>query len=139
MDAIISILGNVDKNILIGIAIILLVLFIISIIKKAIKLSILIAVVLAVNIFIIPPIQQYQEKYNFRIEDNVAMVTIDGRDISIDKETCQGIKLNGKNPETNTYSISLLVDGESIDFEVPKVIQTGIEKFAEKSDIGIEK
>lgn len=139
MDQIAQALSNVDQKVWIIIGIILVILFIISLIKKAVKLGILIAVILAINTFIIPVVNQYQEKYNFRIEDNVAMFTVNGKDISIDKETCQGIKFNGKNDTSGEYGISIIVDGETIEFEAPKFIQTGIQKFADISGINVDK
>lgn len=139
MEQIVQVLGNVDQKVWIVVGIILFIMFIISLIKKAVKLGIFIAIILAVNMFIIPSVKQYQEKYNFRIEDNKAMMTVDGRDIVIDKDTCDGIKFNGKSSESSQYSISIIVDGETIDFEVPKFIQTGIEKFADAVEIDIDK
>ena len=139
MELIQQILGNVDQKIIIAAIVILVILFIVSLIKKMIKLAIFIAILIAINTCVMPTIKEYQEQYNFRIENSVAMMTIDGRDISIDKETCEGIKFNGKSEDSNNYSVSILVDGEEIVIEVPKFIQSGIESFANKSNIAVQK
>ena len=139
MGSIIQLLGNIDKRVLIAAAVVLAILFVISLIKKAIKLTISIGIILAINIFIIPIVKEYQEKYNFRIEEDKIMVTVDGTDVTLSKDSIQKIKFNGKDDDSNMYSITIIHSGDTFEFEVPKVTLPVVEKIAKSIDVEIEK
>lgn len=138
IESIKQLLGTLDQKVLIAILVVLAILLVIALIKKLVKMAVFIIALMLVWTFVLPIAKEYQEKYNFRIIDNVAMITVDGKDISLDKEACDGIKFNGKSDTSDNYSISIILDGENVEFEVPKFIQDGIEKFAKSSDIKIE-
>lgn len=139
MEVIQQVIGTLDQRLLIGIVVFLVILLIVSIVKKLVKLAVFIIALILVSTFVLPVAKQYQEKYNFRIEEGVAMITAEGKDLAISPDTCKGIKLNGKVEGTNNYSISIIIDDTEVEVYVPNFIQIALEKFANSEGIEVSK
>ncbi len=140
MDSVQQILGSIDQRVLIAIVVILVILLIISIIKKLINLAVLVIMGMLLCSFVLPIVKEYQEKYNFQLDNGKLTMTVDEEVIEINKDTCKGIKLNGKseNDEFN-YSVSIIVEDKEIEVDIPKFMEEGLVKFAESSNILVEK
>lgn len=133
MDKVIGMIGPENvKYILIALGI----LVIIAIVKKAIKLGIFLIVAwIVISMLIMPAAQDFKEKYNFEIENNTAVVTIDSREYRIDKDIYKSIDIVPG--EDGSYNIKLNTDTETHTIEVPKFIAKNIGKFAEGKGIEV--
>lgn len=138
MEVLQQVVGTLDQRLLIGILVVLVILFIVSIVKKLVKLALFIMALILISTFILPIAKDYQKKYNFRIEEGIAMMTVEGKDLAITPSTCEGIEFKGKIEGTNNYLVVLLIDKSEVEISVPNFIQIAIEKFAKASSIPLQ-
>lgn len=138
MEVLQQVVGTLDQRLLIAIVVILIIAMVISVVKKLIKLALFVMALILVSVFVLPIAKDYQEKYNFRIEDGVAMITVEGKDVAVTPSTCKGIEFKGKVDGTSNYLVVLLIDKSEVKIIVPNFIQKGLQAFAESSSIPIQ-
>ena len=130
------ILGNIDVNILWIFIAIMGVCIILSIIKKAIKLTIFVAAIAAIAIVLVPMAQDFQTKYNFQMENGSIVMTINGEEVSVEKDICKEIELENKGSQG--YELRAVTDEGTLDIIIPTFMKEGVEVFADRYGIPIE-
>lgn len=118
---------------LVGICAIVLLL---SLLKKAVKLAITVLIIGLCATAVVPWAQNFQEKYQIRVEDGALAMKIDGEDFFIDREGIKSMQL--VNDGFGNYSLGITYKDGLQTIKLPTFMTNTIKEFAERYYIPIE-
>ena len=130
------ILGTIDTRVIWVFIAVMGICIILSIIKKAIKLTVVIGIIAAIAIFVAPMAEDFQSRYHFEMVDGAITMTINGEEVSVEKDICKEIELENKGAEG--YELRAVTTDGTLDIMIPTFMRDGIKTFAERYGIPIE-
>ena len=136
-DMINNFLSGVDIKLVYILVGILVIAIIIAIAKKLVKLAIVAALIAVAVYMLVPATSSFREKYNFKVEDGIAIVRIDGKDFKLSTEDIVSIRF--KNKGMSLYELQVKYSDRLTNITVPGFIKKLVESYAEKNDIKIDK
>ena len=137
MEAIISLILEIDPKILTIAAIVLVVLFILSLIKKMIKLGIAALLIGAILFYAGPMVKDFQEKYDIHLDDGTIYMTVDGNTSEFSLTEWDSIAFEDVEGTNNCeIIINPNTDNEKT-FEIPNIMKIAIKGFANSNDIEV--
>lgn len=128
------ILAELDPNIVYLVVAVFAVLLVLTVIKKAIKLTIIVAVITGCVFMLAPMAEDFQERYQFTVEDSQVILKVDGREYIIDNPT--NIK-EAKLVYTGKQTIDVVIKytDTNLGFTVPVFMGDTIKDFFEEYDV----
>lgn len=130
------ILGSLDNRIVIVFIVIMVICLILAIIKKVFKVALFVAALAIIASIIMPIASDFQEKYQFSLEDGTAVITVDGQEFKMDRVECKSIEMENKG--SAGYELRAEMTDGVLDIIIPAFMLDSVQHFAERYGIPIE-
>lgn len=130
------ILGNLDNRIVIVFIVIMAICLILALIKKVFKVAIFVAILAIAASFLMPIAKDFQEKYQFSLEDGTAIIKVEGQEYKLDRIECKNIEMENKG--SAGYELRAETSDGTLDIIVPTFMLDSVKHFAERYGIPIE-
>lgn len=127
------IMAQLNSKTLVIIAAILIVAGLIAVIKKVIKLGFIIVVISLLIFALAPSAKTFQEKYSFKVNDDMAYITVNGSSYIINADEITSMKINDN--KGNGYKVMFNDGSDNESITIPSFMCPLFTSFASKYNI----